>query len=243
MKCTAFLGLALMIASSASAQMLYTTTSDFAGWTANSPATSATPSVTYDYDGSTTNGNGNNPGNTGASINPGGTSAGGSLALTTTGMGYGTLAYSPGEAYSTSFMHTIDPGSLAAYSAESGYGNGTTTAYSGTMQITYTSPTITSGAYYQIGAFIKYDGHNYNPVFPSSVADDGIVDGVQTYTATIPYTIDAGSLSYCDFEIFSNSNSSAQTTFNIDDITVLPEPASIGIVALGALGLIRRRRA
>lgn len=237
----AAVGLSAAAYTPARGQVLFTTTSDFASWSVDSPAVSAIPSVTYDYDGSTTNGMGNNPGNSGASINAGGTSAGGSLALTTNGMAYGTLAYSPGEAYNPYFMSAIDPGSIAAYSAASGYGAGTTVAYNGTLQLTYTAPTLSDSAYFQIGIFLKYDNHNYNPIFPVNVTDDGTVDGIETYTATYSYSIDPGSLTYGDFEIFSNSNSSATTTIYVDDIQVLPEPASIGLFGAGALLALRRR--
>ena len=192
---------------------LFATTSDFTGWNPSGGATGAAASAVYDADGATINGAGNNPGNSGASINVGGSSTGGSLQITTPSTGYNPIAYSAGEAYNPAYMHAIDPGSLAAYSAESGYGSGTTVAYSGNMYVTYTIPTDAgAGSYFQLGIFIKYDNHNYNPIFPSSVQDLGTVSGLHSYTATIPYTIDAGSLTYGDLEMFVNSNVRADHT-------------------------------
>lgn len=225
---------------------LFTTTSDFTGWF--NGAASQTSSSAFDYDGVTVNGSGNNPGNSGASINPGGTSTGGSLQLTdTNNLAFNVLASSPGEAYNNAFMSVLDPGSTTAYSAASGYGAGSTVAYSGKILLTYTVPTISSGNYLQIGVNFNYQaGGYYQPYFGTAVSD-GTVGGLSTYTATIPYTITAGAGNLSNFQLGIQSNSDYVPTapFYVDSIQIVsvPEPATaLGLVAFGALSLSSRRK-
>lgn len=233
-------GIALGMASFAHGQILYTTTSDFSGWTINSPGTGATASTAFDYDGGTTNGLGNNV--------PG-TSTGGSLYVSASSMGYSELAFAPNVAYNDAFMHAIDPGSTTAYSAASGYGPGSTVAYSGTLYMVFTAPTLSAGAYYQLGLNLDYPADGYYDAFVDNGTSDGTVDGLSTYTETIPYTITAGSGNLTNFQmaIQTNSNSSAATSFYIDDISLsvpvpVPEPATLGALAMGLTLLTLRRR-
>jgi hypothetical protein len=242
-----------------SAQNLFSTYSDFTGW-ANSdnggppsanPSTVG-PSSAWDYDGSTINGAGNNPGNSGGSINVGGSSAAGSLSVTwgSSVGSYGYPAFSPGEAYNPSFMHTIDPGSLAAYSAESGYGQGTTVAYTGTINMVYTKPDDESGGggYFQLGIVLNYNG-NFGQFFGGPETSLGMVDGQPAYEVSVPYTINAGgpaNLNYFMLGVIYNSNYQPVLPFNIDSISVVPvpEPSSLAFAALGGLCMFRvvRRR-
>jgi hypothetical protein len=230
------LGLMSLATAPARAQstMLFTTSSDFTGWTGgndgNANPITAASSTAYDFDGSTVNGAGNNPGNSGSSINVGGSSTGGSLQLTDTesnnpgsSLGYSTLAYSPGEAYNSAFMTAIDPGSTAAYSAASSYGPGTTLAYSGTLQLTYTVPTISAGSYLQVGVNLAYDGDGYYGTFfpTASAASDGTVDGLHTYTETIPYSINAGALNGFGLGIQTNTDYVPTSPFYVDSIEVV----------------------
>ncbi len=215
-------GIVALAAPSALANtMLFTTSSDWTGWTAGN----GTPAVstTYDSDGITINGAGNNPGNSGGSINVGGTSAGGSLQITdSNNLGYGTLAYSPGEAYNQALMTAIDPGSIAAYTAASGYGNGTLVAYSGTLLLNYTQPSVNAGgSYLQFGVFFNDspDGY-YHPQLQSSVVSDGTINGFTTYTATIPYSLSAGSFGNLNMGIFVNSNETLSAPVYFDSLQV-----------------------
>jgi PEP-CTERM motif len=198
-------------ATSANAQnvTLFTTADDFTGWGTGS-ATPA-PSTAYDFDGSTTNGAGNYTTGTGTA---------GSLQLTTATPGYGNLANLPGEAGNSAFMSAIDPGSVAAYSAASGYGPGSTVAYSGSLQVTFTAPAHSSGTYFQIGMLIQYDG-GYNQDFSSSTVNDGTVDGLSTITATIPYSFGAGSFNYLNMSLMSNTDYAITAPFYIDQIQVV----------------------
>jgi hypothetical protein len=229
--------------------MLFTTASDFTGWTSGN----ATPAVStsYDADGVTINGAGNNPGNSGGSINVGGASPGASMQLTDNStLGYSILASSAGEAYSQAFMSAVDPGSIAAYSPASGFGNGTLVPVSGTITMTYTAPNFvpgTSGAYFQFGVFFndQQDGY-YHPLLSSSTVDDGIIDGVDTFTATIPYSFNGGTFNNLNMSIFSNSNETLASPIYVDSIQVVtapvPEPASAAGIMMAAGVLLKRRR-
>jgi hypothetical protein len=102
---------ASLLGTAAHAAMLFTTSSDFTGWAADTATNTAGPSTTFDYDANTTNGAGNNPGNSGSTLGAGQTSAGGSLQTSwSSAVGnYGTLTYSPSEHFNPSFMAAIDP--------------------------------------------------------------------------------------------------------------------------------------
>ena len=217
-------------------QTLFTTYDDFAGWSGSS-GTTAGQSTAWDFDGSTINGLGNNG-------NAGGAGTAGSLSIQGPPAGnvWTDVAWSPGEAWLPLFMHAVDPGSLAAYSAESGYGPGTTVANSGVLQMTYTFPDNEGGSYFQLGVAFNYDG-NWNAFFGSSVSY-ATVNGQDTTTVDIPYTINAVSagITYFSMGIIYNSDYSPVLPFYVDNIQVIPEPSTAALVGLGALGLAMLRR-
>jgi hypothetical protein len=251
------IGMGLGAASMAHGQVLFTTTSDFTGWSASGKGSAVAPSTAFDSDGSTTNGLGNDPGNSGATLNAGATSPGGSLDIKPDGtaLGFNTLAFSPGEGFNSGFMSAIDPGSVPAFSAASNFGPGSTVATSGTLLLTYSVPTFSAGGpanggFYELGLVFNYD-NGFNFLFnPTNGGVSGpAVDGFQTFTESIPYSINAGSLSFFAMGIAVNADSNAIPSSDIfvDNIAVapVPEPVSAGLLCTGfsMLAFRRRRRA
>jgi len=209
-------------------QALFTTESDFTGWTAHSPATAVTavPNTTFDYDGQATNGLANY--NSGAAGTPGGLEINtGSNAL-----GYGPLATSPfNDLYQTSFLNAVDPGATA----------GSTVAYSGTLYMVYTTPTFAGpDVYFNLGLQINYPGDSYYGAyyFPTSTAAGATVDGMATTIATYSYSISAGGGGNLSMNIVTNAgvygtgvagtNNVLTAPLYIDDIsTTYPVAANI----------------
>jgi hypothetical protein len=225
---------------------LFTTTNDFSTWNNGWGATTVGASSDWDYDGSAVNGQGNNTA-------AGGVGTPGSLAINANGSGWtlGALYYGAGN---PNFMHAIDPGSLAAYNAESpgGSGNpGITTAFSGYLQMVYTVPINEPGGF-ALDLFYAYDSNGgWGVANPSSVVDLGpstaqdiFTNPQENYLATYNYSISAGALQYFNLGLIYNPGSSL-STFYVDAI-IVPEPGTAALFGLGALGfafLARRRRA
>lgn len=202
---------------------LFTTQEDFTGWDGGTNIT-ATPTATS-LDASTINGLGNH-------TSPGAAGTNGGLLVDWNSGGW--------------LMFTAqDPASRANFLAalgttDPGAGNGGYTAASGTIKFDYTKPTTLTGNYFQLGIFFNYDG-GWGPTTGSETDN-----GNGTFTATIPYTINAtGSSWYFQFGLHYNSNFDPSDTFVIDNVRVVqvPEPASLGLLSIGAIALIRRRRA
>jgi hypothetical protein len=226
-----------------SAQNLFSTYSDFTGWGNAGSGSTVAPSSDWDYDGSTINGAGN-------SGNVGGSSPGGSLAITwaPSVTSFNVIAFSPGEAFNPAFMQAIDPGSVAAYQPPN-YVAGNTVAYNGALQIIYAEPDNEGGNYFQVGVDLAYDANGYySQFFPSSDTVLGYTsDNNAIHEVTIPYNIVGGSLTSLSMGIFYNSNyQPAVFPFYIDSISVVavPEPSSLAFAALGGLCMFRvvRRR-
>jgi hypothetical protein len=222
----------------ADGSILYTTVSDFSAWTTNGPTTSLASSTAWDWDGVTTNGV--------ANPNPG-TSAGGSLAINYGGSGnyYGPIGDSPDFANLPAAMAAVDPDSTPAYQDPT-YLPGVTSAAGGTLLITYTIPLPNvTGTYFQLGADINYDagGYSNNPLFGSDSYT--YYNGYITVTATIPYTIQAGTLQNMNLELWANTDYSTSTPIYVDDIeasaTAVPEPASVSLLSISGLALLARR--
>lgn len=226
---------------------LFTTQDDFTGWTngSGSPVTSFGPSST-DYDGSSVNGLGN-------TTLPVGIGTPGSMEINTgsNAIGYTFTVFSPSEQNNQAFMTAFDPGSVAGSSTV------TTTAYSGTLYYTYSVPNFTGpDDYYQVGVDIAYAGDSYyGQFFESSLSAPVTVGGIQWVTATIPYTIVASSGGGFSISpsfnagVYGSGVSGVDNVINgpvyFDDFQVntVPEPMSLGLLSLGGLLSLRRRRA
>jgi hypothetical protein len=193
---------------------LFTTQQDFAGWTGNASIANSVSAT--DLDGATTNG----------AINNGGAGTGGSLG-TSWISGTFDYFYGPGEQGNAPFLAALGTSNTGA-----GY-----TAASGFLAIDYTKPPPGTGSYFQLGVVLNYDS-NFGQTFGTETDN-----GNGTYTAVIPYTINATAAStYFQLGLIYNSNYNTNTVFNIDNIRVVPEPASLAVLSLAGCGMIRRRR-
>jgi hypothetical protein len=106
-------------------------------------------------------------------------------------------------------------------------------AIDGTDSIAPTSGMLASNTYAGLEALESPTGLGGNPfVPPAGVAFNLFVDT----GATGP-----GSPAYFGFDV-SNSNDSNLVGYTISEVAVVPEPMSLGMLALGGLGLLGRRR-
>jgi hypothetical protein len=206
--------------------VLFTTQEDWAQWVNGPPSSMTTTGVnTTSLDSSTTNGAGNN-------ASPGGAGTNGSMQTVWNSGSYNFFS-GPGEQGNQSFMSAIDPGAVAGVS---------TVAYSGVLTVDYTKPPAGTGNYFQLGLLLNYSD-NFGQFFGTEVDN-----GNGTFTATIPYTINAvATLGYFQPGLIYNSNYNTNTPFTVDNITAVPEPASFSLIALGGLAALaasisRRRR-
>ena len=224
------LGALGLLVQSASAQSLFTTTNDFAQFNGGAGVTSSS----YYSVASTVNGIGN-------SSNPGGAGGIGSLQLVAGG-GWTQTPNSGFPGQTAASFNALSPGSLRQYSPESGYGNGTMVATSGTLTFDIYQGNFTS--WNQFGVTLNYDGH-YNEDLWSSSTDFTGADGRTWTHVTVPYTTYATSLSYFGMNIKENSDSAiAGETFYIDNIQIVPtpEPGTMALAAMGGAALLFFRR-
>jgi hypothetical protein len=227
---------ALSVVNSANASLvpLFVTQNDWSStnWiAANGSTLSTVPSTTFDADLSAVNGGGNETA-------AGGVGTPGSLQVAFGGNGFADLGEISGEQSNAAFLAAFDPG-----------GNATTAAaYSGTVQLYYTQPTLPNGGYFQIGLFLQYSGDGYyGPMLSSSQVASSVgtnTTGETEMVATIPYTIVAGPWNGFGFGLFVNTDAAGSQNFYVDGLSAVtvPEPASLcGLGALGGLLLLRRR--
>jgi len=195
---------------------LFTTQQDFSGWNNSSIVTSAS---SVDIDGNPING----------AASGGGAGTAGSLQAVWNNGAFDYF-YGPGEQGNTAFLAAL---------GTSATGDGGFTAATGTLKVDYTKPPPGTGNYFQLGLVFNYS-NNFGQFFGTETDN-----GNGTFTATIPYTINAVSspqFTYFQVGLIYNSNYNTNTPFNIDNLRVVPEPATIGLLALGALVSVRRRR-
>lgn len=203
---------------------LYTTQQDFTGWNGGSNVV-ATPIATS-IDGSSTNGLGNNS-------SPGGAGTSGGLQVDWTSGNWFAFG-GPDSANRANFLAALG-------STETPTG---ITGASGTILMDYTKPATVSGTYFQVGVHFNYDG-GWAVFGTASEVDNG--NG--TFTGVVPYTINdttaSGHFWWWQFGIYYNSDYTPDGTFVIDNIRVqqVPEPASLALISVGGIALIRRRRA
>ena len=208
---------------------LFTTASDFGQFSSPGAVSSL-----YYSDSSTVNGIGN-------TASPGGASTAGSLQLTSPGGWHNWLS---GSDLTGAALSAIDPGAIPQWSAASGYGPGSLTAYSGTMTFDVCAVNLTD--WHQFGISFNYDGCNWYQAWTTSSSDFTGADGNTWTHCVIPYTINAtASLNYFQVGIAQNAGSTADEIFYVDNFQVseVPEPATFALLGLGLTGFLLRRRA
>ena len=100
----------------------------------------------------------------------------------------------------------------------------------------YTKPTSTAGNYLQLGMVLNYDGHFDQLGFTEVDNGDG------TFTGTVPYSFNPSSLTYLQVGILWNSNWEPANNFYVDSIEVIPEPATLVLLAGSLIGVAWSRR-
>src|ERR1700722_6007589 len=215
----------LILAATASAQVnLWTTQDDFSQWGTNGNANwTVSGNTTYDADGSALDGAGNDA-TAGAAGTPG------SLQITAGGSegAYDFPAFSDGlQNTGTPALNILDPGSTLVTYPPPNFTQvaGNIVPFNGNLQMTYTIPDDNSGGGgdFELGGVLNYDG-NFGQFFPSVFSSTTTVDGQPSTTVTIPYSLNANSLSYFQFGIIYNSNFAPTLPIYVDNIGVLATP-------------------
>ena len=215
----------------ATTNVLYTTFDDFggpgnfSGWSGNTAAAT----TAWDFDGSTVNG--------AANASPGATGTAGSLAITPSpgaDMGWTYLC----ELYIGNFTtgrEAIDPG----------YGPDFVTL-SGQFQMVYTLPDNAlagAGTYY--APMLGFNaGWTWGLNGPDSTEYLGTVGGLETYRGTWSYSIPATpGDTYVNIMIGASTDYLPVEDFYVDQlVAIVPEPASVALLVMGAVTLLAVRR-
>jgi MYXO-CTERM domain-containing protein len=243
------IGIIALVLQNASAQIhnnLFTTANDWSQWVGSS-GNAAAVDPTFSTDNNIVSGLGNTGTGTGT--------GNGSLAITVAaGTGFSELAnHGPGEGGNQAFLSAIDPGQVG----------GVPVAYSGTMLLTYSLPaagTFGSGTFLQMGVEMQYAPDYFYTAFFSTSTDLLSTDpnGNELFQATIPYSIPAAANTPpkppnsfnagFGFGVFVNSDYSGLAfpvyVDQIQSVTPAPEPCTMALAGLGALGFafVARRR-
>ena len=195
----ALIGVAALLAHSASAQVLFTTTNDWGQWSSSSGLTGKVTTA-MDSDGSPTNGLGN-------TTAPGATGTPGALAVQWSAPA-GNFAYgpsSPGEQGNASFLAALQQSGMV-------------------LTFDYTTPTNNGGSYFGPGIVVNCQGR-FDQIYPSSTT--ALSGGWSR--ASIPWTSEASALAaqkvtngggfgYFQIEFIWNSNYSPTSPFYVDNI-------------------------
>ena len=220
------LGVGVLSAASltASAQVLFTTQNDFAGWNGGGVVG---PVATPDADGSTINGLGN-------TTAPGGTGTAGSLSVFNASTGF-NQPQSQGEQSNAGFLAALKANTLL------------------TLTYTLTSDIQTGASgYWQLVPVFNWSG-GFQQIANNSfftVASGNLTAG--THTVTYDYSsyqagLPTSAPGYFQLEVVANSGGSVTGGYQqwyLDDIQVssVPEPTSFALAGLGAAALLIFRR-
>lgn len=233
MKKTLLLSLGILgcILQTASAQVLYSTTNDFAQFNGGTAITSS------DYFSviGTVNGIGNQ-------TSPGGSGGVGSLQLTASGGWNGWLPGSDFTGQTAASWSAIDPGGSRPWSPESGFGPGNFLAYSGTITFDLYRGNFTDWSWFGIN--FNYNGY-WGPQWAATSTDFTGADGRTWTHFEVPYSINANAgVTYFGMALAHNAGAIGGQTYYVDNIQVVPvpEPGMIAMLGLGFSGIIAFRR-
>ncbi|HUJ08617.1 MAG TPA: proprotein convertase P-domain-containing protein [Verrucomicrobiae bacterium] len=188
---------------------LYTTTSDFTGWSTEAGFTNVGP-TNLDLDGNVTNGVGN-------LTSPGSAGTGGSLQIVHFTNDFGVMSFAPYEQSNTAFVAALLNASAVTFD--------------------YTTPVVGTGVYFQAGIAVDYDGH-YDQLFPTATTTvsgsvtRASIDWVSEAQAlAAQYAAGTDSFGYVRIGILWNSDYGPDTTpFQIDNITAITNPPAAYII-------------
>ena len=118
--------------------------------------------------------------------------------------------------------------------------NNDTGAAIDTVKLSYDMVTMTPPPDAELPGYSFYylDGSTWTPFPGLNLTDTGTVSAVITYANPVA---NGGTLEFRWFDD-NSSASSPDAMIAIDNVLIIPEPATLGLLAVGALALISRRR-